>query len=93
MLIITRESVEELSKRLLDPAEIEGCRDEVRRMLEIKEVLLWRADYGTCCGGGSGLSLMLAGEVRALEEALDALEQGDITRAAATLGDYSCRLD
>ncbi len=92
MLIITKERVEELRRRLMNPAEIDRCRDEVRRMLEIKEVVLWRAEYGTCCGGGSGLSLELTSEVRALEEALDALEQGDITKAAATLGNYSCRL-
>ena len=83
MLIITRDLVESLRIRLLDPAEASQCREE----LGIKETLFWRADVGPCCVGRA-MSANLFGEVRLLEATLEAFDTGDYRKAASSLGEF-----
>lgn len=87
MLIINRDGVQSLETRLLDPQQASQCRDEMKRMLEIKEALSWRADMGGCCAGGA-MSANLFGEVRLLEAAIQALDEGDCARAASLTGEF-----
>jgi len=47
VLIISKEQVKALSDRLRDSNEIDSCIEEVKRMLDIKSTLLWRADAGS----------------------------------------------
>jgi hypothetical protein len=88
MFIITREKIEALKQRLLDPAEASLCRQELQKVLEIKQALLWRADAGTCCAGPRLPSCLFA-EVQLLEAALQALEAGDSHKAASLLEDFA----
>ena len=50
MLIISREQIGDLIRKLQTPSGMESGMMEVRRMIEIKEALAWRADAGI--GGG-----------------------------------------
>ena len=47
MLIISKQQVNSLIERLEDSIAIDACIEEIRRMLEIKSALLWRADTGS----------------------------------------------
>ncbi len=88
MLIITAEGVESLENRLLDPQQVPQCREEIERMRQIKETLCWRADMGACCVGPA-MSAKLFAEVRLLETALEALDEGDAPRAASFMKEFS----
>jgi len=88
ILIITRELMESLRERLLKPAEASQCREEMKRILEIKEALFWRADVGRCCVGGA-MSANLFGEVRLLEGALEAFNTGDYGKASSLVGEFA----
>jgi hypothetical protein len=88
MYVITREGVESLVRRLLDPAQASGCRSELEKMLEIKEVLSWRADAGPCCAARV-MSPGLFGEAQLLQAALDALDKGDPEGAASLVVEFS----
>jgi hypothetical protein len=94
VLIISKNQVEELIKKLADPAKLEECRDEVKRMLEIKSTLLWRAEGSQpCCGSFEGIKTCLGSETQILQDVLDALDKGDITRASSLLNEYTCYLE
>ena len=88
MYVITREGVESLVRRLLDPSEAGGCRCELEKMLEIKEVLSWRADAGPCCAARV-MSSGLYGEAQLLHAALDAFDKASYQEAAALVSEFS----
>jgi len=92
MLIITKEGVEALKARLKKPSENSLCREELKKMLEIKETLLWRADAGLCCVGWS-LPAHLSWEVQLLEETLQALEGGNGNKAASLLEEFASQTE
>jgi hypothetical protein len=90
VLVISKEQVENLINRLNDPAKFYEGRDEVKKMIEIKSALLWRAEGPrSCCGSLEGIRVCLDSEVEILEEVLDALDEHDITRASSLLKDYT----
>jgi hypothetical protein len=94
VLIISKNQVEELIKKLADPARLDECRDEVKRMLEIKSTLLWRAEGSQpCCGSFEGIKTCLTSETEILQDALDALDKGDMARASSLLKEYTCYLE
>ena len=93
MLIITRDGVEALRERLKKPGEAGRCREELRKMLEIKEALLWRTEARTCCNVPWELEGQLDSEIKLLGEALEALEEGAGEKAAAILEDYASHLE
>lgn len=88
MYVVTREGVQDLIRRLQDPAEAGRCRGELEKLLEIKEVLSWRADAGPCCAARV-MSPGLFGEAQLLQAALDAFDKGSYEEAAALVGDFS----
>ncbi len=94
MLIITKEGVEALKERMSNPKNIEQCRDELKRMLEIKEALLWRAEdaRSRCCIPWQ-LPARLGWEVQALEKALASLDEGDRKGAMVRLEEYASQLE
>ena len=47
ILIISKEQVESLIGKLADALRRDACIAEVRRMLDIKSTLAWRADAGS----------------------------------------------
>ena len=48
MLLISEEQVKSLIDRLKSSSNLDECMGEVRKMLEIKDALLWRADAAAC---------------------------------------------
>jgi len=92
MLVITKDRVEALKERLSNPSEASQCREELKKMLGIKETLLWRADAGSCCVG-CGLSTHLFEEVQLLEAALRALEEGNGSKAASLLEEFAFQVE
>jgi hypothetical protein len=89
MLLVNKESVQELKEEIISSEEIPECRDKLKKMIEIKEVSLWRAEEGQCCCSALGnLPAQLYWEIQLLTEALNALEAKDTCKAAALLEDY-----
>ena len=95
MLIIIKDSVANLVQNIASDGTRQESIDEVRRMLEIKQALLWRSDIASPCCGGSLCSLtsQLTREVAILENAVAALENGDDEGAIRLLEDYSTLLE
>jgi len=93
VLIISKEQVENLIHKLTEPAKFDECRDEVKKMLEIKSALLWRADGPQpCCGSFGEIKTCLASEVQILEDVLNALDEGNISQASSLLTEYTSYL-
>ncbi|MBM4443986.1 MAG: hypothetical protein FJ020_01625 [Chloroflexi bacterium] len=88
MLIISKDLIQSLRSRLLDPKQAGQCRRELEKMLSIKEVLSWRADAGPCCLSRS-MSAPLFGEVHLLEATLEAFRRGDYPGAASSLEEFA----
>jgi hypothetical protein len=90
VLIISKEQIEELIRKLTDPAKFAECRSEVAKMLEIKSASLWRADgMQPCCGSFDKIKVCLASEVQILEDVLNALDRGNISQASSLLTEYT----
>ncbi len=68
--IINAERVKAIRKKLTDAAGAEEARADIKKMLEIKQTLLWRADAGTCCGSLCNIATYLAHEITILENIL-----------------------
>jgi hypothetical protein len=89
MMIIDKDTVTAIKDRIGDPKRTKQAIKDVRKMLEIKEALLWRADGMTpCCGSLADISAQLTHEVDILEKTLLALDNGDRKRAADLLQEY-----
>jgi len=89
VLVISRQQVENLIRKLSDPAKFDECRGEVEKMLEIKSALLWQAEGPQpCCGSFGEIKTRLASEVQILEAVLDALDEGNISQASSLLKEY-----
>ena len=89
MLIINKDSVTTTRQKIADPKKIKQAIEDVKKMLEIKETLLWRSEgMASCCGSLSNVSAQLTREVNILENTLAALENGNTTQAADLLQEY-----
>jgi len=94
MLIINRDSVTATRQKIADPKKISQAIKDVRKMLEIKEALLWRSEgIAPCCGSLSNISAHLTREVSILENTLSALESKNTARATDLLQEYLNLLD
>lgn len=94
MLIINKESVQALKRRLDNLENIGQCREELKKMIEIKEASLWRAEEGQCCCCAIGdLLSYLTWEIELLENALKAVDGGNIAEASAILDRYAGQWD
>jgi hypothetical protein len=89
MMIVDKDRVTTTKQKIADPKKLKEAIADVKKMLEIKEALLWRSEGMTpCCGSLSNVSAHLTREVGILEHALSALESGDKTHAAELLQEY-----
>ena len=89
MLIINKDSVSATRQKLADPKKVSQAIQDVKKMLEIKEVLLWRSEgMAPCCGSLCNISAHLTREVGILENTLSALENGNTAQADALLHEY-----
>ncbi len=91
MFMISKEtmnSVMALRDNTGDPKNTAECIAEVENMIGMKESHLARADWGACCGNIGNLTPQLESELQMLQHTLEALKQGNNTRAVALLEDY-----
>jgi hypothetical protein len=89
MMIIDKDTISAIRQKIADPKKIKQAIGNVKKMLEIKEALLWRSEgMAPCCGSLSNISAHLTREVGILENTLSALETGNTAQAAALLQEY-----
>jgi hypothetical protein len=89
MMIINKDTVSATLSKIADPKKISQAIKDVKKMLEIKEALLWRSEgMAPCCGSLSNVSAHLTREVDILEHTLAALESGDKSHASDLLQEY-----
>ncbi len=89
MMIIDKDSVSATKQKLAEPKKIKQAVKDVRKMLEIKEALLWRSEgMAPCCGSLNNISAQLTREVNILENTLSALQNGNTAQAADLLQEY-----
>jgi hypothetical protein len=94
MMIIDKDSVTATRQKIADPKKISQAIKDVRKMLEIKEALLWRSEgMAPCCGSLSNISAHLTREVGILENTLSALENNNTAHATDLLQEYINLLD
>ncbi len=89
MMIIDKETVSATRQKIADPKKLKDAIKDVKKMLGIKEALLWRSEgMAPCCGSLSNVSAHLTREVSLLENALAALESGDKAHASDLLQEF-----
>jgi hypothetical protein len=89
MMIIDRDTVNATLSKIADPGKTSQAIEDIKKMLEIKEALLWRSEgMAPCCGSLSNVSAHLTREVDILEHTLAALESGDKSHASDLLQGY-----
>ena len=94
MMIINKDTVSATRQKIADPRKVSLAIKDVKKMLEIKEALLWRSEgMAPCCGSLANISACLTREVSILETTLSALENGNTSRAADLLQEYIDVLD
>jgi hypothetical protein len=94
MMIIDKDTVSATRQKIADPKKLKDAIADVKKMLEIKEALLWRSEGMTpCCGSLSNVSAHLTREIGILENTLSALENKDTTLASDLLQEYLNLLD
>ena len=82
MLIINSETLNQARGKLTDVATRKEGIDTLKRILEIKETLLWRSEAATpCCGSLGGFACQLTEETSLLQEAINLLESNDLAGA------------
>jgi hypothetical protein len=90
MLIVDKDSVTATRQKIADSKKINQAINDVKKMLEIKEALLWRSEgMAPCCGSLANISAQLTHEVEILENTLTALEDGNRAKAADLLDKYA----
>jgi hypothetical protein len=87
-MIIDKETVRAERQKLSNPARLQEVTETVRKMLDIKKTLLWRADAGTCCGSLCSIASSLSRETTILENVLSFLDKGDRIAAGRLLEEY-----
>jgi tetratricopeptide (TPR) repeat protein len=92
-LIINAETVKAIKQKLADPDRIQEAHAAIKKMLDIKQALLWRADAGTCCGSLCNIATSLSREISILENAHNALEKGDNSQTIQALEEYEQLLE
>jgi transcriptional regulator with XRE-family HTH domain len=94
MMIIDKATVSATRQKIADPKKISQAIKDVRKMLEIKEALLWRSEgMAPCCGSLSNISAHLTREVGILKNTLSALENNNTAHATDLLQEYLNLLD
>jgi len=91
MFMISKETMNNvmaLREKMVDPVKKAECIADLEDMIKTKESHIARADWGTCCGDICSLVPQLESEIQMLQNILEALRNGDRTKAASLLEDY-----
>jgi len=90
MLIIDKDTVNATKQKLDNVGQTQEVIDDLKKMLEIKQTLLWRSDaMAPCCGSLCCLTSQLTHEVDILENTLSALENGNRAQATDLLEQFA----
>lgn len=84
----TIDSVMSLRERIADPEKKALCIADLETMIRTKESHLARAEWGSCCGNICNLASQIDGELKILQNTLEALIEGDFDKAICLLDDY-----
>ncbi|MBE9515036.1 MAG: hypothetical protein IMY79_02730 [Chloroflexi bacterium] len=90
MFMISKEAMESvmsLRGKMTDPGRKAECIADVENMIETKESILARAEWGSCCGNICNLVPRIDNEMQVLQSILGLLRE-DSTKAASLLDDY-----
>lgn len=87
MILIDKKGVTALRERVARGEDLERCREVIKKMIEIKDTHQWRADFAMYCVGWA-LPANLGWEVKLLQDALWALEDGRTAEAVEKLDDF-----
>ena len=86
--IVDANRVNATIQKLKDPVKTKEAIDDIKKMIEIKQLLLWRADAGTCCGSLCNIVSSLSSEISFMEKTLRAINEGDKIDAIRILEEY-----
>ena len=75
-------------RKLKDPLKMQEAIGDIKKMIEIKQMLLWRADAGTCCGSLYNIVTSLSSEISFMEKTLRAIDKDDKIDAIRILEEY-----
>jgi hypothetical protein len=84
----TMESAMDVKRELTIPAKKEECLADIEHMIEVKQSHLWRAEAGSCAGGVCCITGQLEIESGILQDAAEALKNGNDDKAASLLEEY-----
>lgn len=90
MFMISKEAMQgviSLKDKMADPRRRDECIADVENMIETKESLLARADWGSCCGNICNLVPQIDNEIQMLRSILSLLKGGS-TKTASVLEEY-----
>jgi hypothetical protein len=87
-IIVDAELINNTILKLKDPLRATEAVADIKKIVDIKQTLLWRADAGTCCGSLSNISASLTCDIALMEKALKALEKNDTAEAILVLEEY-----
>ena len=93
VLIVDAARIKDTISKLKNPAKLAEARSEVKKMIEIKQTLLWRSDAGTCCGSLANISTSLNRDIASLEKALSAIDQNKVDEATLELEQFKNSLE
>ena len=92
MLMINKEAVREnivaIKEKLADSGSKDESITEVKKLIEMKQSHLWRADVGSCCGSICNLSSQIEIEIGILQQVIEAIERKDNNKAVSLLENY-----
>jgi hypothetical protein len=86
--IVDASRINKTIQKLKDPLKIQEAIVDIKKMIEIKQTLLWRADAGTCCGSLCNIATSLSREITLMEQSLNAINKDDKIDAIRILEEY-----
>jgi hypothetical protein len=93
ILIVDKHTVNAVKVKLVNSGDASSIIEDVRKMLEIKNALLWRSENTPACGSLFTFTAQLSREVDSLDTAVTALEKNDIDSAVRALDEYERYLE
>jgi hypothetical protein len=98
MLLIDKENVRKditaIKEKLANPERKTECIANIKKLIDMKQSHIWRADAGSCGRNVCGLVVpLLEIEIETLQRALNAVKENDSDKAAALLEDYLAFLE
>ena len=97
MLAVDKDSIKKSIGMIKDKlanqeTKAEGIAD-VEKLIDMKQVHVWRADAGSCIGNACNISALVEFEIDILQNVLDAVKQDNNDKAATLLDDYLTFVD